>query len=1319
MDQKKNSLKGKNISHHREQGTWFPIVGIGTSSGGLGALEVFFSKMPPDSGMAFVIIQHPTPDQKSSMSTILKKYTAMKILEAAEGMKIDVNCVYFNPPGKDMVIKNRIFSLRGPVKKKDVTLSINCFFRSLSEEEGDKSICIILSGNTIDATSGLKAVKDAGGIVIVQEEDEAGNSMMPKRAINTGCADYIVPVEKMPDELINYVAHSYIAEDPLTVKTDREDIEDGLRKIITEIHSKTGHDYSDYKKNTLLRRIERRMAICKINKIEDYVEYLYQSPAEVNILFEDFLLGVTNFFRDKEAFEVLRVKVLPDLLKKRRIGSPVRIWVPGCGTGEEAYSIAMLLKEIMKHYKKKPKIQIFATDLNAKSIQHARLALYPASIAADVSPERLTRFFIRDGNTYRAKKEIREMILFAVQCVIHHPPFSRLDMISCRNLLMYLDPDLQKKLLTLFKFALVDNGLLFLGSSESLGACDSFFSPVDKRWRIFKLKEKNIAETIYCHSLPVFYGPYSHLKNDGKTLSNKEVVYRLAEKMVLDNYSPPSVLINDKFEILYFMGHTHKYLTPPTGEASLNIMKMVRGGLQYRLGAIFRKALKEKKSIVCENMHIEQKSGTRIVDLIVKPLMDQNVQHGLMLVVFNEKTSSDPAALKNKKISESRESEAYIKSLEQELHYTKDHLERTIEELETSNEDLMMTNEELQSANEEIRSSNEELETSREELQSTNEELRVVNCELEEKIEELCRANNDMNNLLASTEIGTIFLDEKLCIKRYTPCIAHIFHLRDSDIGRPLDEITSTIKYDYLKQDAQEVLKTLTHKEMELESAEGIRYSMRILPYRTQENFIKGIVITFVDITALKHAEKALIAEKNRAQKYLDVAGAILVVIDADQKVSLINQKGAEVLGFDEKEIIGKNWFDNFIPERFRDEVKVVFNKLMTAEIEPVEYYENPVLTKDGRERMIAWHNIILKDSSGNIMCTLSSGEDITERKQAEDDKNRAYCELNQIFSASVPLCVIDKNFTMLKINDSFSSFFRMERDKVIGRKCHDIWQGPLCDAAECPMKQILGGKDIYEYDVDKELGDGTMISCIVTARPFKSVDGEIIGVVENFTDITERKNLEHTLKCSLKEKEVLFKEVHHRVKNNLQIINSLLSLQCSSLKDKNMIEVFKLAQNRVNSMALVHEQLYQSEDLSRINFIEYMQRLIAHLRRSYQGIIGNIAIKIDKTENILLQINTAISCGLIINELVINSFKYAFSQGENGEIGISINRDEGRFVLIVKDNGIGLSKEIDINNVSSLGLQLVTSLARQLRGSIEIDRERGTCFTITFPEQD
>ncbi|MBD3182938.1 PAS domain-containing protein [Candidatus Poribacteria bacterium] len=744
-------------------------------------------------------------------------------------------------------------------------------------------------------------------MAIVQDPDSAEYDGMPQSAINTGMADYILPPDKMPEQLFNYVQHAFDKEAIRKIEKEPKN-DDWLQKVFILLRDYTGHDFSHYKQNTILRRIQRRMTVHQIMDQKVYVRFLQENPEELEVLFKELLIGVTHFFRDPEAFDVLKEKAIPDIFKGKSRDNTIKIWVPGCSTGEEAYSIAILVQEHMNKIKKNFEVQVFATDIDNEAIENARLGIYPDSIAGDITPERLKNFFIEKENQYQIKRKIRNMLVFSIQNVVKDPSLSKIDIISCRNLLIYMGEKLQKKLLPLFHYSLKPNGYLFLGTSESTSSFDDLFETVDRKWKLFKKKSTVDYTQIENRALMDFTRMFLEEDKTQKDKFSKDVKktnYKdLVENILLKTYSPACVLIDNKYDILYVHGRTGKYLEQPQGEASLNILEMARKGLKMELSTAIRKVVSKGEENLKRGLFVKTNGETQMIDLIVKPITDIQSHEDLLLLIFRDIDSQSGKELTSGEDGSKSEEEL---KLERELEATKQYLQTTIEELETSNEELKSTNEELQSSNEELQSTNEELETSKEELQSVNEELTTVNAELENKLDQLHKANNDMNNLLVSTEIATIFLDEKLQIKLYTPKATEAINLIQSDIGRPLKHTVSNLKYEDLIEDAKEVLNTLESKEVEVQSNDGKWFSIKIFPYRTTDNVIEGVIINFIDITKQKKNQKKLQEQKELLEEsnsyitaILDTVRESLLVLDVDLKVVSANMSFYDVFQVEE-----------------------------------------------------------------------------------------------------------------------------------------------------------------------------------------------------------------------------------------------------------------------------------------------------------------------------------------------------------------------------------------------------------------------------------
>lgn len=844
----------------------FPIVGIGASAGGLEALEEFFENMPVDNGMSFVVIQHLDPNHIGIMPELLQRITPMKVIQATDQLKVKQNSVYVIPPNKSMSLLNGALHLFDPVESRGLRLPIDIFFRSLAEDQKEKSVGIILSGMGSDGSLGLKAIKGQEGLVLVQDPITAKFDGMPRSAVQAVIADIVAPARELPSKLI-----ACFNSVPV-IKTDSE-IEirnkSNLDKIIILLREQTGHDFSLYKKNTLFRRIERRKGIHQIDKIHNYVRFLQENPQEVEILFRELLIGVTSFFRDAAVWEALKERIMPALLSELPDGYVLRAWVPGCSTGEEAYSLAIVFKEALDRIKlnKKLSLQIFATDLDGDAIEKARKGIFSLNISTDVTSERLSRFFSVENEGYRVNSSIREMVVFAPQNVIKDPPFTKLDILSCRNMLIYMEPELQKKMIALFNYSINPGGIMILGTAETLGVNKEGFQEIDGKLKIFKRTSMPLGSELIDFPSS-FHHPRTNMIEKKISAKSVDNIQTLADQILLQRFAPASVLVNNEGDILYITGRTGKYLEPIAGKANWNIYAMAREGLRSELPGAFRKANQNYDPVVLHNLKVGTDAGIKLVDVTVQRIEAPEALRGMVIIVFSDVSvmiEHDNVEFKTGK----RGSTGKMKELEIELQRTYEELHSTREEMQTSQEELKSTNEELQSTNEELQSTNEELTTSKEEMQSLNEELQTVNIELQSKVNEYIRVNDDMNNLLNSTEIATLFLDKELNIRRFTDQVTNIFKLRGTDIGRPFTDLVTDLVYPDLEAHAKQVIKSLTFIETAITTRDDKWFNVRIMPYRTLDDRIDGLVITFADITNAKRLEielKEAIEELNRSR---------------------------------------------------------------------------------------------------------------------------------------------------------------------------------------------------------------------------------------------------------------------------------------------------------------------------------------------------------------------------------------------------------------------------------------------------------------------
>lgn len=904
----------------------FPIVGIGASAGGLEALEQFLENVPENSGMAYVVIQHLDPTQKGMLPELLQRISKMQVFQVIDKMVVQVNCVYVIPPNKSMSILKGVLYLFEPLEIRGLRLPIDFFLRSLADDRQDRSIGIILSGMGSDGSIGLHAIKEKNGIVMIQDPSTARFDHMPRNAIDSVLADIVAPPGELPSKLMDLMEHIPVIKS--VMETEVKD-KSALEKIIILLRSHTGNDFSLYKKNTLYRRIERRMGIHKIDRIISYVHFLQENPTEVEILFKELLIGVTNFFRDIQVWEKLKNNIFPEILSNLKDSSILRAWVPGCSTGEEAYSLAIVFKEALEKVNPHGSIslQIFATDLDNDAVETARKGLFPLNIATDVSQNRLNRFFIKTDDGYRINTEIREMIVFAQHNIIMHPPFTKIDILTCRNLLIYMDSELQKKLLRLFYYSINPDGIMLLGSSETIGTQVSLFTTVDSKLKIYKRSLNDLIPELF--DFPSSFSRTKMAPIEKQTPAPlPQNIQTLAEQLLLHHFSPPAVLVDENGDIIYISGHTGKYLEPAVGKANLNIFAMLREGLRNEFPIVFRRALQNKRQEIMHRIKVGTNGSSQTLNVTIQWIDKPDTLRGMMMVIFTDIPETCP-----NKPGTGRKTIKNIEQLklEEELQHAREEIQNTLEEMQTSQEELKSANEELQSTNEELQSTNEELTTSKEEMQSMNEELQTVNAELQSKVDDFSRVNNDMKNLLNSTDIATLFLDKELNIRRYTNQTTKIFKLIKSDIGRPFTDQVSDLVYPDLATDALEVLRTLVFIQKHISTKDGRWFSIRIMPYRTFDDRIDGLVITFINISDLKQMEVKLLDTEQTNRLLLNSASDVIIKLSADMKILEFNPRAEIFLKRKREDIANQNFIRIFIPEPAQKKTEKEMYKLLEA----------------------------------------------------------------------------------------------------------------------------------------------------------------------------------------------------------------------------------------------------------------------------------------------------------------------------------------------------------------------------------------------------
>jgi two-component system CheB/CheR fusion protein len=964
----------------------FYVVGVGASAGGLEALEAFFASMPADSGMAFVVVQHLSPDFKSVMDELLARHTKIPIHRVTDNMPVEPNAVYLIPPKKEMIISGGRLLLSDKEPGSGLALPIDIFFRSLAQDAGPCAVGVILSGTGSDGSRGIIDIKDAGGFVLVQDPDSAKFDGMPKSAIETGAVDTVLNPQAMPNALLTHIRHPSAAEQPHSAAPALLDGFDAIFQLLRKNHD---IDFSYYKRSTVTRRVHRRLQMHQITDIEEYVARLRNDANELNLLYKDLLIGVTKFFRDSDAFAKLQQEVLPDLIRKVAGAGELRIWVAGCATGEEPYSIAIMVSELLERSKQSLNVKIFATDAHRASLNVASIGVYSEESLSEVSPERLGRYFVRVKNGYQVSQDLRQMIVFAPHNLIKDAPFTKIDLITCRNLLIYFEPAAQKKVLSLFHFALNPSGVVMLGPSESPGDLAEEFMPIDERWRIYrKRRESRLSPDV---RLPLSTGyiptrPATAMNHLTAAPAPDAALLRAYDEL-LREFAPAALLINERRELVQSFSGAAEFLKLRDGRPSIDVFDLVLPDLKIPLSTAVLQAASKHKTVTLTGIRVKRESGEALVKLSVRPYTDRRVPGEFYLATieamsgYGTETRQDSGAIE---VNLSEASRDQLQSLETELRYTKENLQATVEEMETSNEELQATNEELVASNEELQSTNEE-------LHSVNEELYTVNAEYQKKIDELTEVTADLESLLQSTEIGVVFLDRDLCVRKFTRNMAQVFHLLPMDVGRRIDSFSHNIQRPELLEDLRRVMREGVTLEMEVVAGESITYLMRILPYRAKGQ-LDGVVMTLIDISALKRAESNF-----RLMSKVFVDGADPIVIeDLDGQITDANAEAQRVYGWSREELVGKS-IDVLIPppEQLRA------HELRERCLEKGGL-RNVETTKENRKRElipVLLSLSVLTDQKGQPIALASSVKDITDRRRAEETARDAVRKRDQFLA--------------------------------------------------------------------------------------------------------------------------------------------------------------------------------------------------------------------------------------------------------------------------------------------------------------------------------
>jgi two-component system CheB/CheR fusion protein len=1057
-------------------------VGIGASAGGLEAIEAFFGQMPPTNNLAFIVIQHLSPHFKSLMTELLSKRTQMPVYKIEDGMVVEANCIYMIPPRKNLILFHGKLLLKEQDHSRGVNLPIDVFFQSLAEDQGEKSIAIILSGTGSDGTRGIRKIKELGGMIMVQTEESAKFDGMPRSAINTGLVDFVLAAEQMSVQLLSFTQRPYAQKASFKDKLISDD--NSITRVFALLREHHKIDFTYYKPSTILRRIERRMTVNQIHELKDYVLFMETYHKEISALYRELLIGVTSFFRDPEVFGLVRDKILPEIFN-RVTDREIRLWTTACSTGEEAYTLAILCQETMQALGKNVEVKIFATDVDRNALTLAGNGIYPESIAADLAPDLLAKYFQRHDDNYHVVRKLREMVVFAQHNVIKDPPFTNIDFLSCRNLLIYLQPVLQKKALEFFNFSLNSQGVLLLGTSETLGELSDYFDTIDAKWKLYYAKGKRklagfARDTVIPYDA-INQRSYAQLSN---RLPNEDE--RFLERFIqLFGDNPEQLLaivLTEKAELVYTLCDKEKFLVTPLGRSSYDVNKMIIKELAIPLATGLQKAFKTRQEVRYSSICLKKDNGSQTVQMRIKPLPEkkgQNSYAGVFVEKTNPNTSSPPAGESSlEQYDVSKETEQRLQDLEQELQFTKENLQATIEELETSNEELQATNEELLASNEELQSTNEE-------LQSVNEELFTVNSEYQQKIIELTVLNNDVENLLLSTEIATVFIDENLEVRKFTPKINQIFKIIDSDLGRPLTHLANyLLDVDPVKI-SQAVIDSKKTIEKEISTADGRQYLMNVLPYKIGKNIYSGVVMTFTDITTVKETQSALELSQERfnlAQRAADF-GVWDWNIDADQ---LYWSDTIELL-FGLKKGLFNQTYSGFLACVHPNDRQSVQEAAKNALNNHKPYYvEHRVLCPDERNtRWFSETGKVYYNQNDKPVRMLGVVQDITDKHKAIAEKNQAIEQKKQAeqdllladfaFESQQATSITDAGGNILRVNQAFTELCGYSKEELRGKNHRILQSGQQNELFYQKMWQSLVENGYWEGQVWNKHKNGTL----------------------------------------------------------------------------------------------------------------------------------------------------------------------------------------------------------------------------------------------------
>ncbi|MCC9138916.1 chemotaxis protein CheB [Pontibacter silvestris] len=1342
------------------------LVGIGASAGGLEAIHKLFDHFPGNSSFSFVIIQHLSPDHKSLMAELLSKHTSMQVQEAEDGMRTKPNCVYVLPSGKQLTLKNGRLRLADKTRNREPNFAIDAFFESLARDRGRYAIAVVLSGTGTDGTKGIRAIKAAGGMVVVQEPVSAKFDGMPRSAIDAGFVDFVLPPERMPQEIIEYTRKVPLVQSLIEFN---KEVEDGevLHKILDLICTHTGNDFKNYKEATLYRRIRKRMDNLSLDSLHKYFLHMQENPAEINVLCQEFLIGVTKFFRDTEAFEMLEEEVIPKIIASKAPDEPVKVWVTACSTGEEVYSLAMLFKECFERVGLEPLVKLFATDIDQRAITHASKGIYQASIAKDISPDRLQRFFYQKGNRYIINEDLRKLVIFAQHDLQRDPPFSKIDLITCRNMLIYLNPGLQKKVLGIFPYALNLNGFLLLGPSEHIGELKPFFSEENRKWKLYqKTKERK--------SIHQNYGAteFTPTPSPSKQATFKDL--QLAQyndsfmDAVADDFRVTGLYVDENYQLLHGVGDINRFLKFPDKRLHFNLIKMVPEELAVTLSVGIRKALKQNHKVVARQVSVRMGKKNQLVHVSVRPIVTDANQPKVILVLLQEvdKVARQPKAVELATVSD-KDYYLQVASLEMELKEARENLHLAVQDLSTSNE-------ELQSSNEELMSSNEELQSSNEEMQSLNEELHTVNSEHQLKIKELQELNEDLDNYIRSSNIGQLFVDHHLVIRKFTPSIKDLINIIEGDVGRPIHHLSHNLKYTNLLNDIKQVNNTSVEVEHEVETNEGKFYLMRIIPYLKHDGNKDGVVLSYVDVTTLKEltnvVQGVLNSSLNNIMAFQAIRDEKQVITDFNW--SLLNRKAEELFGKSSAQLLGNSIHAEmpFLKQ------SGLFKKYVSVVEFGVPLHIELHLDINGHK---AWYEIVAVKMSEGVAVTMA---DITEKKNNEEKVLHAYEELKQAEENLIKL----NNELEKRVADRTQALAASEeRFRLVSMATNDVvwdwnlvtnevwWSDSLRTVLSYEASQMGNGvngwfEKIHPDDRDRvvkginkainygkdQWSDTYRVAradgfyAFVSNRAYilhneYQIPYRVLGSFIDLSDLKEtQEKLQYTNEHLLRVIEDLDTFVYtasHDLKAPVANIEGLLLLLEEQIDSTDPLPgeptkpLFDMVKDSISRFKNVIKDLTDiakvQRDVDGAAEIVDLEEVIINVKSNIQDMLQEGRAQLHTDFKDVAQINfSRKNLYSILYNLISNALKYR-SPDREPEVFIKTKRLDGHILLSVEDNGLGMSED-NLSKMFTLfkrfhshvdgtgmGLYIVKRMMDNSGGKIEVESEegKGTTFTLYF----